>query len=62
MGGEGVGESVEDSAVLALAGVVAVGGILFAKDVAKEAALLLENVFRHHQRKVDDVLRLLLTR
>ena len=60
--GEGVGQAVEDSTVLAFAGIVTVGSILLAEDVAKETALLLENVFRHHQRKVDDMLRLLLTR
>ena len=63
VGGEGVGEAVKDSAVLRVAsGVVGIGGILLAEDIAKETALLLKDIFRHHQREVDDVLRLLLTR
>ena len=54
MGGEGVGESVEDGAVFRVAaGVVAVGGILLAEEVDEEAALLLKDVFGHHQREVD---------
>ncbi len=63
MRGEGVGESVEYGAVFRVAaGVVSVGGILLAEDVTEEAALLLKNVFGHHQREVDDMLRLLLSR
>ena len=56
VGGEGVGQTVKDGAVLRVAaGVVSVGGILLAEDVAEEAALLLKDVFGHHQREVDDV-------
>ena len=63
VGGEGVGQAVEYSAVLRVAScVVGIGGILLAEDVAKETALLLKDIFRHHQGKVDDVLRLFLTR
>ena len=54
VGGEGVGESVEDGAVFRVAaGVVSVGGILLAEDVTEEAALLLKNVFGNNQREVD---------